>query len=233
MPLDLRFRRKQKHAVGAVATAAFQVATQTSHANTKKPLSGAGGPSAAGAEPGSIASDAATPLELVPPRDLWDEAYAVLRGTDSKLVEQYEETIMRENQENARLAPFGSLARQEQLSAVVTRKLNSIEEDQKSFTVAGKRVVLQEQFNKFVRIVMFARNFVSQAVSTEPHAALAWAGVCVLLPVSIEASRLQLFQFPQIRIQSMSRYVGCTLRQQYYRNHCYFTADGLSESISD
>ena len=201
MPLSLRFRRKRKQAAGTVATAAFQVASQTSHADTEEPLSGASGPSAAGTGLGSKVSDPATTLELVPPRDLWDEAYAVLRGTDSKLVEQYEETIMRENQENVCLAPFGSLARQEQLSAVITRKLNSIEEDQKSFIVAGKRVVLQEQFNKLVRIVMFARNFVSQAVIAEPHAALAWAGVCVLLPVSLESFRLQVSHFPQIRMQ--------------------------------
>ena len=201
MPLDLRFRSRRKQAVGAVATAAFQVASQTSHAVAEEPPSGTSGPSAASTELGKTVSDAATPLELVPPRDLWDEAYEILRGTDSKLVEQYEETIMRENRDNAHLAPVGSFARQEQLSVVVTRRLDSIEKDQKSFIVAGKRVVLHEQLNKCVRIVMFARNFVSQAVSAEPHAALAWAGVCVLLPVSIEPFRLQLFYFPQLRIQ--------------------------------
>ena len=199
MPLGLRFRRRRKQAVGAVATAAFQVASQTSHAVAEEPPSGTSGPSAASTELGNIVRDAATPLELVPPRDLWDEAYKVLCGTDSKLVEQYEETIMRENQDHAHLAPVGSLARQEQLSAVVTRRLDSIEKDQKSFIVAGKRVVLQEQLNKFVRVVMFARNFVSQAVSAEPHAALAWAGVCVLLPVSLEPFRLPFFSFPPLR----------------------------------
>ena len=185
MPLGLPFRRRRKEAVKAVATAGFQVASQTSHAVAEEPPSGINGLSAASTELGK-------------PIDLWDEAYEVLRGTNSKLLEQYEETIMRETQGNAHLAPVGSLARQEQLSAVVTRRLDSIEKDQKSFIVAGKRVVLQEQFNKFVRIVMFARNSVSQAVSAEPHAALAWAGVCVLLPVSNEPFRLQLFHFPQL-----------------------------------
>ena len=197
MPLGLRFRRKQKQAVGAVATAAFQAASPTSHAVAEEPLSGTSGPSAASTALVNTSNDAATPLEHASPRDLWDEAYEGLRSTDSKLVERYEEMIMRENEENANLAPIGSLARQEQLSAVVTRRLDSIEKDQKSFTVAGKRVVLQERFNKFVRIVMFARSFVSPAVSAEPHAALAWAGICVLLPVSIEPFRLQLFHFPQ------------------------------------
>ena len=200
MPLNLRFGRRRKQVVEDVATAASQVASQTSHAVAEEPPSQTCGPSAAGTELENRVSDAATPLELVAPRDLWDEAYEALRRTNSKLLEQYEETIMRENQEIAHLAPVGSLARQEQLSAVITRRLDSIERDQKSFIVAGKRVVLQEQLDKFVRIVMFARYFVSQAVSAEPHAALAWAGVCVLLPVSIEPFRLQLFHFSQLWI---------------------------------
>ena len=52
--------------------------------------------------------------------------------------------------------------------------------------MAGRKVVLHEQFDKFIRIVIFAKDFVSSAVNAEPHAALAWTGVCVLLPVSIE-----------------------------------------------
>ena len=135
-----------------------------------------------------MSSDPTTPLELVP-RDLWDEACRALRETDSTLMRQYEEMIMRENQEEAHLAPVGSLTRQEQLLAIVTRRLDSIENDQKSFIVAGKTVILHEQLNKVVRVIMSARNFVSQAVSAEPHAALAWAGVSMLLPVSTEPFR--------------------------------------------
>lgn len=52
--------------------------------------------------------------------------------------------------------------------------------------MADRKVVLHEHFDKFIRIFMFAKDFVSSAVNAEPHAALAWAGVCVLLPVSIE-----------------------------------------------
>lgn len=105
---------------------------------------------------------------------------------NSKLAERYEESIVRIDQEDAHLAPVGSLARQEQLSAVITRRLEDIEKDRMGFTMAGRRVVVQEQIDNFVRIVMFAKDFVSSAVNAEPHAALAWAGVCVLLPVSTE-----------------------------------------------
>lgn len=138
---------------------------------------------AAGAQPNTLADDSAATLELVPSRDLWDEAYAAFRRANSQLAEQYEESVMRIDQEDTRLAPVGSLARQAQLSAIITKRLDSIEKDQYGFTVAGRRVELHEQSDKIVRIVMFAKDFVSSAISTEPHAALAWAGVCVLLPL--------------------------------------------------
>jgi hypothetical protein len=39
-------------------------------------------------------------------------------------------------------------------------------------------------YKKIVKTVLFAKDFVGQAVSNEPHTVLAWAGVSMLLPVS-------------------------------------------------
>ena len=186
MPLGLRFGKRRKPAVEHVATAAFRVASQTAYAATGELPAATHGPAAATTELKTTASDSRTVLEPVLPRDLWDEAYEALRRTNSKTVEQYEEIVTRVNQEDTHLAPVGSLARQEQLANLITRRLESMEKDQKSFMVAGKKVVLQEHLNKVIRIVMLTKDFVSSAVSAEPHAALAWAGVCVLLPVSVE-----------------------------------------------
>lgn len=38
-------------------------------------------------------------------------------------------------------------------------------------------------YKKTVGMVLFAKDFISQVASNEPHAALAWAGVSMLLPV--------------------------------------------------
>ena len=81
------------------------------------------------------------------------------------------------------LASIGSLRRQEQLSAVVASRLKTIEDGQKSFELAGRSIAIHEQMDKVVKTIVCERDFVSSAVSAEPHAALAWAGVCVLLPV--------------------------------------------------
>ena len=184
MPFGLRLRKRREPRVGDVATAAFRVASQTicqvpqaSPVETQRPLAASTGLS-------NQTDESRPTTQLVPPRDLWDEAYEALHGGNSKLVKQYEESIVRIDQGDAQLAPVGSLARQEQLSVIISKRLDAIEKDESSFTMAGRRVIIREQFDKFVKIVICAKDFVSSAVSVEPHAALAWAGICVLLPVS-------------------------------------------------
>ena len=205
--------------MGDVAIAAFQVASQTSHADTEESRAATHNPSVARTELSNTTGVSETLSELVPPQDLWDEAYEALRKTNTKLVERYEETIVRIDQEVVHLGPLGSVARQEQLSAFITRRLDSIEKDKTSFVVAGKRVVLQEQVNKVVRIIMFAKDFVSSAVNAEPHAALAWTGVCMLLPVSIERFRVLHSYFSWLL--DVSRYWICISRQQYEKKGCF------------
>ena len=99
----------------------FELHLRTSYGATKETLAETHSISAASMELSNLADGAGTALEVVPPRDLWDEAYEALRGTNSKLVEQYKESIMRINQEDIHLAPNGSLARQEQLSALIAK----------------------------------------------------------------------------------------------------------------
>jgi hypothetical protein len=52
-------------------------------------------------------------------------------------------------------------------------------------TVGGKEVIVKELVSKIVSVIISTKDFISSAVSAEPHAALAWAGVLVILPVSI------------------------------------------------
>ena len=218
--------------MGDVAIAAFQVASQTSHADTEESRTGTHTPSVARTELSNTTSD--SKLELVPPRDLWDEAYEALRETNTKLVEQYEETIVRIDQAVAHLGPVGSVARQDQLSAFITRRLDSIEKDKKSLVVAGKTIVLHEQVNRVVRIIMFAKDFVSSAVNAEPHAALAWTGVCLLLPVSIQRFRVLHSDCSWLSLfMHVSQYWICVSRQQYERKGLLSTFKEQTAQLMD
>lgn len=65
-------------------------------------------------------------------------------------------------------------------------KVEEIDLAQWQVKIGSHSVDFSGQFNKAVKIMVAAKDFVSSAVSAEPHAALAWAGVCLFLPVCRE-----------------------------------------------
>jgi hypothetical protein len=74
--------------------------------------------------------------------------------------------------------------RQKQLSELVDRKLQDMEKSRLSVNLAGKEIIVKEQVRKVVYAILGAKDLIGAAVSAEPHAALAWAGVVFVLPVS-------------------------------------------------
>jgi hypothetical protein len=74
------------------------------------------------------------------------------------------------------LDSLDSEQREEYLATQIEKRPHIIQEQEWS-TAA-------DVYRKIVKTVLFAKDFVGQAVSNEPHAALAWAGVSMLLPVS-------------------------------------------------
>ena len=124
------------------------------------------------------------------PADLWDRAYKALQNDkdSAKLIKSYEKILQAylEGPAAVDLATLGSSERQKQMSLLVTKKLEAMDEAQWKFHVGDKEIVVREQLDHIVKGVLFAKDFVAQAVklSSDPHAAVAWAGVCLLLPVS-------------------------------------------------
>jgi hypothetical protein len=83
------------------------------------------------------------------------------------------------------LAVLGTPARQEQMKSLVQQKIRKYEDSAWKFQVGSKSIVVRDQTEKFVNAIMFAKSFVDSVVASDPHVALAWTGVCILLPVSI------------------------------------------------
>jgi hypothetical protein len=124
------------------------------------------------------------------PTDLWDRAYKALQNDkdSAKLIKSYEKILQGylEGPTTVDPATLGSSERQKQMSLLVTKKLEVMDEARWKFHVGEKEIVVREQLDHIVKGVLFAKDFVTQAVklSSDPHAGLAWAGVCLLLPVS-------------------------------------------------
>ena len=47
----------------------------------------------------------------------------------------------------------------------------------------GKPVKVREQGERILKFILWSKDLVSAATSTQPYAALAWSGVSILLPV--------------------------------------------------
>ncbi|KAJ5553045.1 hypothetical protein N7494_002423 [Penicillium frequentans] len=144
-------------------------------------------------KPGSCNSDLNLTSDDSLPRDLWDEAYAIFRVEDPELIDKYENILLTKVNGNAdssqnHLAPVGSYEREEQLRQIVKSKVEEVDLAQWQVKIGSHSVDFSGQFNKAVKIMVAAKDFVSSAVSAEPHAALAWAGVCLFLPLLLNPS---------------------------------------------
>jgi hypothetical protein len=51
------------------------------------------------------------------------------------------------------------------------------------YQIAGHEFVVQDQFAQAARLVLRIRDFVGEAFKASPEASLAWAGVCLILPI--------------------------------------------------
>ena len=123
------------------------------------------------------------------PHDLWDRAYESLReGKDSrKLMDAYEKILLSDFKDDhsfpAVAEGTGTSKRERAMSALVERKVKTVEDARWKFQLGERTVEMKTHVDRIVKAILFAKDFVSSAVSAEPHAALAWAGVCMLLPL--------------------------------------------------
>ena len=122
------------------------------------------------------------------PKDLWDRAHRFLREDkgNSQLLLAYERILASELNIDASpvaSADWGSRERSKQVSDLIAKKLKVIEDKGWRLQLGDKTVEVKDQVNKVVKTVIWAKDFVSSAVSADPHSALAWAGVSLLLPL--------------------------------------------------
>ena len=122
------------------------------------------------------------------PKDLWDRAQKLLRKDkrNKHLLIVYERILVSELNLVASPVAFvdwGSHERSRQVSDLIAEKLRVIEDTRWRFHLGKETVEVKAQVDKVVKTVIWAQGFVSSALSAEPHSALAWAGVSLLLPL--------------------------------------------------
>ncbi|KAJ6008151.1 hypothetical protein N7540_012127 [Penicillium herquei] len=124
-----------------------------------------------------------SPADVDPPflslSGFWKEAYEKLEAEHPKIVQAYEKGVMQFS-----VSSDGSsqnLTSAMPLEDVVKRRLREIKDTRLKFVISGREVVVREQVSRAIHILISAKDLISTAISSDPHASLAWAGVLVLL----------------------------------------------------
>ena len=113
------------------------------------------------------------------PEDLWEQAFDVLELREPDLMRAYKLllTPIRANLTDPSLSP-------EVIERIVKSKLEDREANQLVINLGKTSVKVREQGEKVIKFILWSKDIVSQALSAQPYAALAWSGVSILLPVS-------------------------------------------------
>ncbi|KAL3475918.1 hypothetical protein BJX99DRAFT_258996 [Aspergillus californicus] len=116
------------------------------------------------------------PLQDLGIGNLWGEAYQLFCEENKELVEFYERSLLEAGDQ------AGGGNDQKQLETLVHRKLEDVQTRQWTVMFGGKEIVVRDQVRRVVHTIIAAKDVISATIAAEPHAAVAWAGILVLLP---------------------------------------------------
>lgn len=123
-----------------------------------------------------------------PIHELWNLAYENLRESDEDLIVNCEAKLQRNF--TAGLGStlgltLGSRAdRRDQMSTILQRKMDEINRETWKLKFGSTEVQVKDLVQPVLAVVNWANEFIKSAVSANPSASIAWAGVSLLLPVS-------------------------------------------------
>lgn len=99
-------------------------------------------------------------------QDLWVNAFTKLEAEDVEVLRKHETQIAELN------------------NILINKALYEKKLKQWCVTLAGKSLNIREIGAKIINFVSSSQSYMAQVASVEPHAALAWTCVSLLLPVS-------------------------------------------------
>ena len=106
---------------------------------------------------------------------LWRNAYAALKREEPSLVQDFEDALGFDTISTKSTKKLGDILRQRVLVQ---------DAKQLVITIMGRPLMVREIGEKIVAFIESTKDLITTAASNEPHAALAWATVSLIFPVS-------------------------------------------------
>ena len=122
-----------------------------------------------------------------PIAELWNLAYEELREKEPKLIKRYEKQLSSASTmagSTVTISDLGKVHRKEQMEILVKRKLEEDENGGWMSHFSDDRIAMRDLARSVISIISWGKDFVGDALQASPYTAIAWAGVCLLLPVS-------------------------------------------------
>lgn len=137
-------------------------------------------------------SDYQAAVPITPIVELWNQAYEELRENEPKLIEKYEERISYQVSgrvgKTTAVSGLRKVRRREQMEVIVKQKLKGIEDGDWRIPLADDLIAIRDLCGYVASIVDWRNEFVDTVSEFSPYDSIAWAGVCLLLPVSTFSS---------------------------------------------
>ncbi|KAI0601484.1 WD40 repeat-like protein [Biscogniauxia sp. FL1348] len=134
---------------------------------------------AAGKEAASRSEGANDFKELLGPNQLWVAAYNKLSCDDPRVLGAYKQFLLGKGDKSQ--PEDGNW--QARIQELAKARLKANQEERLSFRVGEKEVVVRDQLQTAMNFIVTTKDLVAAAISSEPHAALAWAGVMFVFPL--------------------------------------------------
>jgi hypothetical protein len=126
-----------------------------------------------------------TTNEHVSIRNLWNLAYDMLREEDAELIADYEAKLQGVNPGFSLGSSLDSkLSKREQMDAVLRQKMDEVNQNTWRLKFGSTEVQVKDMVQPVLGVVNWVNDFITRAVSANPTASMAWAGVSLLVPVS-------------------------------------------------
>ena len=107
---------------------------------------------------------------------LWAKAYAALEQDEPDLVKSFKLDASSITTTQVSITP-------PELARNIELKLKKQDSERLMIPFLNKQIKVRDQAEKVVKFIMWSKDVIGAAASLEPHAAIAWAGVSLLLPV--------------------------------------------------